>query len=142
MPKFTILIPDLEAFALGLHPNAATQPTARLLGSTPNGITLSVLTPTTSPDTTPAQCASWLAGTVLSRYAPDLDALQLVKAGNNAYVLVFPFKVDALEQLKAFVVSGNGKGQCLEIHISRIGASTQERQLWLNGFRNVRVQTE
>lgn len=141
-PKFTILIPDLEAFALDPHPNAATQPTARLLGSAPNGTTLSVLTPTTSPDTTPAQCASWLAGTVVSRYAPDLDTLQLVKAGNNAYILLFPFKVGGLEQLKAFVVSGNGKGQCLEVHISRIGASAPERQLWLNGFRSVRVQSD
>ena len=138
-PNFTISIPDFPQFVVGPHPNAPMQPSARLFGAAGNGLTLSVLTPTAEASTSASQCASWLAGTVLSRFAPDLGSVQIIQAGENAYVLVFPLKIGPLEQLKAFVVSGNGKGHCLETHISRIGATEQERQQWLAGFRNVRV---
>jgi len=40
-------------------------------------------------------------------------------------------KVAGAEQLKAFVVSGNGKGHCIEVHASRVGATEQQRKEWL-----------
>ena len=140
-PSAIIRIPDIEAFDLGAHPNKATQPTARLFGSK-GTTTLSVLAPTSGPDTSPLQCASWLAGNVLSRFAPPLDSVQFVKARENAFVLVFPLRIAGLEQLKAFVVTGNGKGHCVEVHISRLGATEKERVEWLAGFRSVRVEAQ
>jgi hypothetical protein len=141
-PGFTVSIPDLASFELSLHPNASRQPTAKLMGSSTDGVSLSVLTPTADPGTTAAQCASWLAGSVVSRFAPNLDALQVVKAGDNAWVLLFPFEVATVKQLKAYVVSGNGKGHCLEVHISRTMPTDAQRQQWLSGFRKVTVRAE
>jgi hypothetical protein len=140
-PALSVSIPDLAPLELGPHPNASSQPTARLFGSSKDGVSLSVLTPK-AEGATAQQCASWLAGNVLSRFAPDLGSVQLVQAGENAWVLLFPFVAAPLEQLKAYVISGNGKGQCLEVHISRLGATEQQRQQWLSGFRNVRVKSE
>jgi hypothetical protein len=140
-PVMSVSIPDLAPFELGPHPNSAGQPTARLFGSTKDGVSLSVLTPK-AEGATAQQCASWLAGNVISRFAPDLGALQVVRAGDSAWVLLFPFSAPPIEQLKAYVVSGNGKGQCLEVHISRMGASAQQKQEWFAGFRNVRVKSE
>jgi hypothetical protein len=138
-PAATIRIPDLEAFKLGVHPMNATQPAAKLLGEK-NGVTVSVLTPTADANTTAAQCASWAAGQVLFRFAPPLETVQFVRVGESAYVLVFPLKVRGIEQLKAFIVSGNGKGHCIEVHVSRAGATAQQRKEWLAGFRGVRVE--
>jgi hypothetical protein len=140
-PAATIRIPDLEAFKLGVHPMNATQPAAKLLGEK-NGVTVSVLTPTADKNTTAAQCASWAAGQVLFRFAPPLDTVQFVRVGESAYVLVFPLKVAGVEQLKAFVVSGNGKGHCIEVHASRVGATAQQRKEWLAGFKGVRVEAQ
>lgn len=139
-PSLVISVPDLAPFELGPHPNASRQPTARLFGSSADGVSLSVLAPTADPGTTAARCASWLAGSVISRFAPDLDKLQIVKAGDNAWVLLFPLELQPLTQLKAYVVSGDGKGHCLEVHISRMQASKEQQAQWLAGFRNVRVR--
>ncbi len=141
-PPFTVRIPDLEDFELGPHPNAGSQPSARLFGQAKNGTTLSVLTPTSSPDSTASQCASWLAGNVVSRFVPALDSLQIVKLSDSAFVLVFPFTAAGVEQLKAFIVSGNGKGHCLEVHISRMNATDEQRKDWLRGFRDMQVQAK
>ena len=141
-PAFVVSVPDLAPFPLGPHPNAGRQASAKLFGSAPDGVSLSVLTPTADAGTTAAQCASWLAGTVLSRYAPDLDRLQIVKAGDNAWVLLFPLEIGPLAQLKAYVVSGNGRGHCLEVHISRSQPSKEQQAQWFAGFRNVRVRPE
>ena len=103
---------------------------------------MSVLVPTADPSTTAAQCASWLAGSVISRFAPDLNTLQLLKAGDNAWVLLFPLEMPPLTQLKAYVVSGNGKGQCLEVHISRNQPTDEQRKQWLEGLRSVKVRSE
>jgi hypothetical protein len=140
-PALSVPIPDLAPFELGPHPNASGQPAARLFGSSKDGVSLSVLIHK-AEGATAQQCASWLAGHVMSKFAPDLGSLQIVRAGENAWVVLFPFVVSPLEQLKAYVLSGNGKGQCLEVHISRMGATEQQKQQWLSGFRNVRVKSE
>ena len=140
-PTATIRIPDLEAFKLGVHPDNAKQPGAKLFGRK-NGVTLSVLTPTADAKTTAAQCASWLAGQVLVRFAPPLDTVQFVRLGEGAYVLVFPLKLGGVDQLKAFIVSGNGKGHCIEVQASRVDATEQQRTAWLAGFKGVRVEAQ
>jgi hypothetical protein len=68
--------------------------------------------------------------------------VQFVRVGESAYVLVFPLKVAGAEQLKAFIVSGNGKGHCIEVHASRVGATAQQRKEWLAGFKGVRVEVQ
>lgn len=138
-PAATIRIPDLEAFKLGVHPDNAKQPGAKLFGRK-SGVTVSVLTPTAEANTTAAQCASWLAGQVLSRFAPPLDTVQFVRIGESAYVLVFPLRLGGVDQLQAYIVSGNGKGHCIEVHASRVDATEQQRKEWLAGFRGVRVE--
>ena len=138
-PDATIRIPDIEAFKLGVHPNNATQPGAKLFGRR-NGVTVSVLTPTAEANTTAAQCASWLAGQVLFRFAPPLDTVQFVRLSESAWVLVFPMKLAGVDQLKAYIVTGNGKGHCIEVNASRTGANEQQRKEWLAGFRGVRVE--
>lgn len=140
-PEFSVTIPGLPPIQFGPHPAAAQNPAARLLGASPDGINVSALTPK-AEGASAQQCASWLAGSTISRYAPDLALVQLIPAGANAWVLVYPFKVGGIEQLKAHVFSGNGKGQCLEIHISRIAATEQQRQAWFSGFRGITVKAE
>lgn len=140
-PGATIRIPDLEGFKLGVHPDNAKQPAAKLFGRK-SGVTVTVLTPTADANTSAAQCASWLAGQVLFRFAPPLETVQFVRVGESAYVLVFPLKLGGVEQLKAFVVSGTGKGHCIEVHASRVDATEQQRKDWLAGFRGVRVEVQ
>ncbi|MFH1873094.1 MAG: hypothetical protein ABIK82_08010 [Pseudomonadota bacterium] len=138
-PAFTVTIPGLPSIQLGPHPAAAQNPAARLLGTSPDGINVSALTPK-AEGASAQQCASWLAGSTISRYTPDLASVQLIPAGSNAWVLVYPFKVAGVEQLKAHIFSGNGRGQCLEIHVSRIAANEQQRQAWFSGFRGITVK--
>jgi|JI10StandDraft_1071094.scaffolds.fasta_scaffold700126_2 hypothetical protein len=141
-PKVTIRIPDVESFAMEPHPLMAKNPNARLMGGGKSGVTASLLLPTSGADTPATQCASWVAGGVLQRYAPALSELKIVAAGTNAHVLIFSFKVGDLEQLKAFVVSGTGKGHCVEVHISNLNPTSDERAKWFSGFRGVTVVTQ
>jgi hypothetical protein len=138
-PAVVVKVPDLEAVEFGPHPNASAQPASRLMGSK-GTLTASVLVPTAPPEISPQQCASWLAGGVLSRFSPPLDSVQFIKSGENAHILVFSFKVAGIEQLKAFALSGTGKGHCLEVHISRTAPTEEQRRAWLSGFKNVSVE--
>jgi hypothetical protein len=140
-PNFTVTIPGQPQVQLGPHPSAAQNPSARLLGSSSDGFNVSALTPK-AEGATAQQCASWLVGSTISRYAPDLAAVQFFPAGDNAWVLLYPFKVESVEQLKAHVFSGNNKGQCIEVHMSRLAASEQQRQAWFAGFRGITVKAQ
>jgi hypothetical protein len=140
-PNFTVTIPGQPQVQLGPHPGAAQNSSARLLGSSSDGFNVSALTPK-AEGATAQQCASWLVGSTISRYAPDLAAVQFFPAGDNAWVLLYPFKVESVEQLKAHVFSGNNKGQCIEVHMSRLAASEQQRQAWFAGFRGITVKVQ
>jgi hypothetical protein len=139
-PKFKVVVPGAPQVQLGPHPAASQNPSARLLGAT-DGFNVSALTPK-AEGASAQQCASWLAGSTMSRYAPDLASVQLVPAGSNAWVLIYSMKLGQVEQLKAHVFSGDGKGQCLEIHMSRLGPTPEQRQAWFSGFRGATVGTE
>ena len=140
-PKFSVSIPGQLPVQFGPHPGAAANPAARLLGTTSDGMTVSALTQE-AKGANAQQCASWLAGSTISRFAPDLATVQLLPAGSNAWVLLYVFKAGPIEQLKAHVFSGNGKGHCLEIHMSRTNATEQQRQAWFAAFRGIAVSAE
>ena len=139
--KFKVVVPGQPQVQLGPHPAASQNPSARLLGASADGLNVSALTPK-AEGASAQQCASWLVGSTISRYSPDLASIQLIPAGSNAWVLIYPFKVGKVEQLKAHVFSGNGRGQCLEIHMSRLGATEQQRQTWFSSFRGITVTAE
>ena len=139
--EFTVTVPGMPPIQLGPHPAAAQNPSAKLLGSSTDGLSVSAILPK-AEGANAQQCASWLTGSTISRYAPDLASLHIFSAGDNAWVLLYPLKIGPVEQLKAHVFSGNNKGQCLEIHISRLGATEQQRQAWFAGFRGITVMTK
>lgn len=140
-PNFTVTIPGLPQVQLGPHPAASQNPSARLVGSTADGLNVSVLTPK-AEKASAQQCASWLTGSTISRFSPDLSSVQIFPAGDNAWVLLYKLKFDSIEQLKTHVFSGNGKGQCLEIHMSRLGATEQQYKTWFSGFRGISVKSQ
>lgn len=140
-PKFSVSIPGQRPAQFAPHPAAAANPAAKLMGNTSDGMTVSALAQE-AKGANAQQCASWLTGSTLSRYAPDLASVQILPAGSNAWVLVYTFKAGPLEQLKAHVFSGNGKGHCLEIHMSRTNPSDAQRQAWAAGFRGITVSAD
>ena len=140
-PRFAVTIPGLPQVELGPHPARTQNPAARLIGSSSDGLNVSALVHK-ADGASAQQCASWLAGSTISRFAPELSSVQLVPAGENAWVLIFVLKLDSLELLKAYVFSGNNKGQCLEIHMSRHGNTEPQRQAWLSGFRGIAVKAD
>lgn len=140
-PNVSVTIPDQLQVQLGPHPNADRNRSARLFGSSSDGLNVSVLTPR-AEGATAQQCASWLTGSTIARYTPDLAAVQFFPAGDNAWVLLYPFKIESVEQLKAHVFSGNNKGQCIEVHMSRLSTSEQQRQAWFAGFRGITVKIQ
>lgn len=140
-PGFTARIPGMPQVQMGPHPAAAQNPAARGIGASADGFNASVLTQK-AEGASPQQCASWIAGSVISRNGADLATVQLIPAGPNAWVVVYSVKIANLEQLKAHVVSGNGKGHCLEVHMSRLNPTEQQRQSWFVGFRGVTVVAE
>jgi hypothetical protein len=140
-PGFVATVPDLPPVQLGPHPAATQNPSAKLFGAGPEGLSVSALVPK-AEGASQQQCASWLVGSTLAKNVPDLTSVQIVPAGANAWVLIYSVKAGPIEQLKAHVFSGNNKGQCLEVHMSRVGATEQQRQAWFAGFRGVAVKTE
>jgi hypothetical protein len=140
-PNFSVIVPGVQQVKFEPHPAVAQNPSAKLMGSSADGVTASVLIPK-AEGASDQQCASWLVGSTLARYSPDLGSVQLLPSGANAWVLVYAVKLGPIEQLKAHVFSGNNKGQCIEVHMSRLGANEQQRQAWMSGFRGVIVKVD
>jgi hypothetical protein len=140
-PNFKVVVPGAPQVNLGTHPAGAQNPAARLIGATADGFNVSALSEKAA-GASAQQCASWLLGSTINRYKPELSTVQLFPAGANAWVLLYAFKIGPLEQVKAHVFSGNDKGQCLEIHMSRLGATPEQREAWFRGFRGITVSAE
>lgn len=137
-PEFVITVPGVPQIPLGRHPSAAQVPAARLFGASTNGVTVAAFV-SKAPDITAQQCASWLLGHTISKYLLPLDQVQTFPAGARAWVLLYSYMQAGVEQLRGHVFSGNDKGECLEVHIYRMGATEQERKDWFAGFRNATV---
>jgi hypothetical protein len=140
-PNFKVVVPGAQQVQFRPHPSAPQNPAALLLGSTPDGFNVSALSEK-ADGASAQQCASWLVGSTVSRYKPDLATVQVIPAGANAWVLLYAFSIGPAEQLKAHVFSGNDKGRCLEIHMSRFAATPEQREAWFRGFRGITVSSE
>jgi hypothetical protein len=140
-PNFKVVVPGAPQVQFQPHPSASQNPAALLLGSTPDGFNVSALSEK-ADGASAQQCASWLVGSTISRYKPDLATVQIIPAGANAWVLLYAFKIGPVEQLKAHVFSGNNRGRCLEIHMSRLGGTPEQRETWFRSFRGITVGAE
>ena len=145
-PRLRIVVPDLPQIEMKPHPLAASQPHARFLGSSGDGVTLSVLLPTADPGMTPRDCARSLARHVINRFGLDPKYVVGVQANDTTFVMLFPYRVDAVVQFKAFLLSGSSDAHCVEVHVSRTMGPAPEQQMaeslakWFEGFRGARIE--
>ena len=87
-PNFKVVVPGAPQVQFHPHPSASQNPAALLLGSTPDGFNVSALSEK-ADGASAQQCASWLVGSTISRYKPDLATVQIIPAGANAWVLLY-----------------------------------------------------
>lgn len=145
-PRLRITIPDIPQFALGVHPNAPSQPSARFFGGGPNGYSLSILIPTADAGMTALDCAGSLSRSIASRYKLDPKFTVTHRSNDVTFLMLFPYRAGPIIQLKAYLLSGIAD-HCLEVHVSKVvtaakpEAAAGELSVWLRGFRNARVDS-
>ncbi|HWA36815.1 MAG TPA: tetratricopeptide repeat protein [Burkholderiales bacterium] len=141
-PNLRIVIPDAPPMHMGPHPLA--QAHTRFMGSGTKGYSISVLTPTADAGMTALDCAKSGSGEVARRFGLKREDVVALRTNETTFVMLFPLKVDALVQLKAFLLSGHGGTHCVQVHLSRTlvpGDSTAEEiAAWMGGFRTARIE--
>jgi hypothetical protein len=145
-PRIRFVVPDIPQMDMGVHPNAGVQPHALFMGSGPRGYSISILMPTANAGMTPRDCARSGYGSLVSRYGLDPKSVVTYQANDMTYVVLFPFRVGPLTQLKAYLLSSHGGTHCIEVHISKTVTSTSKEAVsdelaaWYRGFRNANIE--
>ena len=140
-PRLRIVIPDAPPMQMGPHPLG--QAHTRFMGNGPGGFSISVLTPSADRGMTAAECAASRSGSVAQRFGLKREDIVAFRANETTFVMLFPFKVEPMVQLKAFLLSGHGGTRCIEVHLSNTLAgrpTEQELAAWMKGFRNARIE--
>jgi hypothetical protein len=144
-PRLRIVVPDAPQMKMGVHPNAAAQPHARFFGSA-GAYTLSVLVPTADAGMTARDCARSSARSITSRFGLDPRFVVARQVDEATFLMLFPYRVDALIQFKAFLLSGTQGTHCVEVHVSRTMERLPEKAMaealarWFEGFRGAKVE--
>ena len=138
-PKLRIVIPDVPQMKM------TAEPKARFLGSE-GAYVLSVLVPTADAGMTARDCANSGARSIVNRFGLDPKFVVARRANETTFVMLFPYRVDALIQFKAFLLSGF-PGRCVEVHVSRTmqplpePAMAEELARWFLGFREAKIES-
>ncbi len=144
-PRVRIVLPDLPPMRMDVHPDAASLPHARYLGTSPDGYTVSVLTPASAPGMSARDCANTLARGIIARFSLDPKAISTGHVSETTSIMLFPLYTGPLLQFKAHVLSGHGGAHCVEVHVSKLipavskEAAVEQLGAWFKGFRGADI---
>lgn len=144
--KIRIVIPDIPQMTMGPHPLSKERRDMRFMGSGPDGITVTILTPTADAGMTPQDCANSSYKSLLSRFSLDPKFVSTHRSADSTFVVLFPYRAGSTMQLKAFILSGYGGTHCIDVHVSKTVLPTskeafaEELARWYGGFRDSKIE--
>ena len=130
-PRFKITIPGIPQLRMEVHPQNASQPHLRFLGSA-DPYTVAVYTPTAVEGMTPLECAVAVARTLAARPGTPPSS-QIVKArlNSNTFVAMYAAPLGVGVQLHAHILSAIGGKHCIEVHATKASIDEEDLASWV-----------
>jgi len=138
-PKFRIAIPGIPQMKMEVHPNKASQPHLRFLGSA-EAYTVAVFTPAAVEGMTPLECAAAVARTLAARPGtPPPDQVIKARLNNNTFVAMYAVPRVMGVELNAHILSGIGGRHCVEVHATKVSVDEEDLASWVTELENASI---
>jgi hypothetical protein len=139
-PKFRITMPGIPQMRMQVHPQNASQPHLRYLGSA-EPYTVAIFTPAAAEGMTPLECASAVARTLAARSGTP-PASQVLKArlDNNTFVAIYAAPLVPGVRLNAHILSAAGGRHCIEVHLTKISIDEEDLASWFTEIEKASIE--
>lgn len=136
-PDFKVIIPGLPEMTTFPHPPGAGETSLRSM-SYGGPYTVAVKTPKAVSGVTAQQCASSIVEALPQRLGvPGQDGIYTARTNQQTFIAMYRSKVNG--RLHAHLLSAAGSN-CIEIHASKEGTSSDEVRAWLKAFAEARIE--
>ena len=139
-PKFRITIPGIPQLRMEVHPQNASQPHLRFLGSA-EPYTVAVYTPTAVEGMTPLECAGAVARSLAARPGtPPPSQVLKARLGNNTFVAMYAVALPVGVQLNAHILSAVGGRYCIEVHATKLSIDEEDLASWVTELEKATIE--
>lgn len=139
-PRFKITIPGIPQLKMGVHPQNATQPHLRFLGSA-DPYSVAVYTPIAAEGMTPLECAGALARSLAARPGtPPPSQVLKGRLGNNTFVAMYAVALPVGVQLNAHILSAVGGRYCIEVHATKLSIDEEDLASWVTELEKATIE--
>ena len=141
-PKFKVIIPGIPQMKMDVHPNNATQPQLRFLG-TDDPYTVAVFTPAAAAGMTPLECAGAIARTLAARPGtPPSSQILKARLDGNTFVAFYATPLVAGVLLHAHLLSAAGGTHCVEVHATRVSIQEDDLGSWITDLDKASIKSD
>jgi len=139
-PRFKITIPGIPQLRMEVHPQNASQPHLRFLGSA-DPYTVAVYTPTAVEGMTPLECAGALARSLAARPGtPPPSQVLKARLGKDTFVAMYAVSLAVGVQLNAHILSAVGGRYCIEVHAAKVSIDEEDLASWVTELENASIE--
>ena len=139
-PRFKITIPGIPQLRMEVHPQNASQPHLRFLGSA-EPCSVAVYTPTAVEGMTPLECAGALARSLAARPGtPPPSEVLKARLGNNTFVAMYAVSLGMGVRLNAHILSAVGGRHCVEIHATKLSIDEEDLASWVTELEQASIE--
>ena len=141
-PRFRIAIPGIPQMKMAVHPQNASQPHLRFLGSA-QPYSIAVYTPAAPEGMTPLECAGAVARSLAARPGtPPPDQVIKARLGHNTFVAMYAVGLAPGVQLNAHILSAAGGRYCIEVHATKVSIEEEDLASWVTELENATIEPD
>lgn len=139
-PRFKITIPGIPQLRMEVHPQNASQPHLRFLGSA-EAYSVAVYTPTAAEGMTPLECAAAVTRTLAARPGtPPPSEVLKARLGRNTFVAIYAVSLGMGVRLNAHIISAVGGRHCIEVHASKLSIDEEDLASWVTELEKASIE--
>jgi hypothetical protein len=139
-PGFRVTMPGIPQMRMEVHPQNASQPHLRYLGSA-EPYTVAIFTPAAAEGMTPLECASAVARTLAARSGtPPSSQVLKAKLDNNTFVAIYAAPITPGVRLNAHILSAAGGRHCIEVHVTKISLDEEDLASWFTEIEKASIE--
>jgi hypothetical protein len=139
-PRFKITIPGIPQLRMAVHPQNASQPHLRYLGSA-EPYTVAVYTPAAAEGMTPLECAGAVTRTLAARPGtPPPSQVLKARLGKNTFVAMYAVALSVGVQLNAHILSAVGGRYCIEVHATKVSFDEEDLASWVTELEKASIE--
>ena len=139
-PRFRITIPGIPQLQMEVHPQNASEPHLRFLGSAET-YSVAVYTPTAVEGMTSLECAGALARSLAARPGtPPPSQVLKARLGKNTFVAMYAVSLGMGVRLNAHILSAVGGRYCIEVHVAKLSIDEEDLAFWATELEKVSIE--